>query len=483
MTTPNTARPTTELPKTELKDALALGEQVKRIIQAQRSHFATGKTRSLSARRTQLQRLKASVLAAEVDITAALKADLGKSAFEAFLSEQALVVGDIDYALKHLPRWSKPRRVQVPLSGQPATGKVVPEPLGVVLIISPWNYPFQLAMGPLVSAIAAGNCAIIKPSEVTPHTSALLARLIRDTFASEFVSVIEGGVEASQALLSEPFDHIFFTGSPAVGKIVMRAAAEHLTPVTLELGGKSPCIVAADANIKVAARRIVWGKCFNAGQTCLAPDYLLVHSSVKTELLEAIAQTAQTFFGEDMANSPDYGRIVSDHHFARLQNLRDEALARGKKVIGGPSDAATRYMGLTVIDEVPTAAQVMQEEIFGPILPVLSYDELSEAIAFINQRPKPLAIYLFSTDKAQQNAVQTQTSSGGLCLNETLSHYAVPDLPFGGVGQSGIGAAHGKAGFDCFSHHKSVLNKSNRLDIPLRYPPYKDKLSLLKKLM
>ncbi len=477
MITANTAR------EPEVQDDSALSEQVKACIQAQRSHFATGKTRSLAARRAQLQKLRASVLAAEADIAAAVKADLGKCPFEAFIGELALVIGDIDYALKHLSDWCAPRRVSLPMTFQPAKGKILPEPLGVVLIISPWNYPFQLAMGPLVSAIAAGNCAIIKPSEVTPHTSALLARLIADTFPAEFVSVIEGGVEASQALLAEPFDHIFFTGSPAVGKVIMRAAAEHLTPVTLELGGKSPCIVAADADIKVAARRIVWGKCFNAGQTCVAPDYLLVHSSVKAKLLAAIVETAKVFFGEDMAQSPDYGRIVSDRHFERLQSVMDEAMTSGETVMGGQSNAETRYIGLTVIDNVPLTAKAMQEEIFGPILPVLSYDELSDAIAFINQRPKPLALYLFSTDKAQQNAMQNQTSSGGLCFNETVSQYAVHNLPFGGVGQSGIGAAHGEAGFDRFSHHKSILNKSNWLDIPVRYPPYKDKLSLVKKLM
>jgi aldehyde dehydrogenase (NAD+) len=469
--------------ESELPEASAQQAQVKCLIQAQRSHFATGQTRSLSARREQLNRLKASVLAAEADITAALKADLGKSAFEAFISEVALVAGDIDHALKHLSQWSKPHRVNMPMTAQPASGQIVPEPLGVVLIISPWNYPLQLALGPLVSAIAAGNCAIIKPSEVTPQASSLLARLIADTFDSEFVSVIQGGVETAQALLAEPFDHIFFTGSPAVGKLVMRAAAEHLTPVTLELGGKSPCIVAADADIEVAARRIVWGKCFNAGQTCVAPDYLLVHSSVKAKLLAAMVQTAKAFFGEDMAQSPDYARIVSDRHFARLQSLMEEAIASGDLILGGQSDAETRYMGLTIVDNVLLQAKVMQEEIFGPILPVLSYDELSDAIAFINQRPKPLALYLFSTDAAQQQAVQNQTSSGGLCFNETISQYTVHNLPFGGVGQSGIGAAHGKAGFDRFSHHKSVLHKSNWLDLPLRYPPYGDKLSLIKKLI
>ncbi len=456
---------------------------IKECIQAQRSHFATGKTRSLTFRRQQLQALKTAVVAAENDISAALKVDLGKCAVEAFVSEIALVTGDIDYALKHLSGWTKPHRVGVPIPFQPASAQLTPEPLGVVLIISPWNYPFQLALGPLVSAIAAGNCAIIKPSEVSAHTSALLARLIADTFPANYVSVIEGGVEASQSLLAEPFDHIFFTGSPTVGTIVMRAAAEHLTPVTLELGGKSPCVVTASADIKVTARRIVWGKCFNAGQTCVAPDYLLVHKRIKADLLEAIAQTTTAFFGDDMASSPDYGRIVSDRHFQRLKRLMDSAIASGKTVIGGQSDAETRYMSLTVIDQVSPEADVMQEEIFGPILPVLDYEDFGEAIAFINQRPKPLALYLFSTNATEQQAIQTQTSSGGLCFNETVSQYAIPGLPFGGVGQSGMGSAHGKAGFDTFSHYKSVLKKSNWLDLPLRYPPYNGKLPWLKKLL
>ena len=456
---------------------------VKECIRAQRSHFATGKTRSLAFRQQQLKTLKTAVTTAADDISAALKADLGKCALEAFVSEIALVTGDIDYALKHLSGWTQPHRVRVPIPFQPASGQLAPEPLGVVLIISPWNYPFQLALGPLVSAIAAGNCAILKPSEVSAHTSALLARLIASTFPSDYVSVIEGGVETSQALLAEPFDHLFFTGSPTVGKIVMRAAAEHLTPVTLELGGKSPCVVTASANIEVAARRIVWGKCFNAGQTCVAPDYLLVDKRVKTDLLAAIAQTTAAFFGDDMARSPDYGRIVSDRHFQRLKRMMDGAIASGEKVIGGHSDAEARYMSLTVVDKVPAEAEVMQEEIFGPILPVLDYVDFEEAITFINQRPKPLALYLFSTDAAQQHAIQTQTSSGGLCFNETISQYAIPELPFGGVGQSGMGAAHGKAGFDTFSHHKSVLKKSNRLDLPLRYPPYRGKLPWLKKLL
>lgn len=449
----------------------------------QRAFFRTGKTRSLLFRRTQLQQLRETIVAATEDIYAALAADLGKCKTEAYMSEVALALGDIDYALQHLSRWSKPQRVGIPVPLQPATGRVVPEPLGVVLIISPWNYPFHLAMGPLVSAIAAGNCAIVKPSEISSHTSSLLARLINSVFATELVTVVEGDAEVAQALLSEPFDHIFFTGSPTVGKLVMQSAASHLTPVTLELGGKSPCVIGKSANIEVAARRIVWGKAFNAGQTCVAPDYLLVQRSVKDDLMEAIAQTIQDFFGEDMASSPDYGRIASDRHFQRLMNLMEDTLSCGRRISGGEYDESTRFMTLTVVDNVPASATVMQEEIFGPILPAMAFDRVEEAVDFINDRPKPLALYLFSTDRKEQQRFQSQTSSGGLCFNETITQYAIPGLPFGGLGQSGMGKAHGKAGFDTFSHYKTVMSKSNWLDLPLRYPPYKNKLGLLKKLL
>lgn len=465
-------------------DDATIVQRVQTDLRALRARFASGETRSLAFRRRQLQQFKVNILAAEKEIYSALNADLGKSETEAYLGELALVLGEIDYALKHLTRWSQPARVRVPLPFQLASAKVVPEPLGVVLIISPWNYPLGLALGPLVSAIAAGNCAIIKPSEIAPNTSKVLAQLVADTFEPNYVTLTEGGVSVAQALLAEPFDHIFFTGSSAIGKVVMRAAAEHLTPVTLELGGKCPCLVTAKADIAVAARRIVWGKCFNAGQTCVAPDYLLVQAEIKDALLAAIAQTVVDFYGEDMALSPDYGRIVSDRHFQRLHALMTDTLSVGKPILGGQCEPATRYMALTVVDEVPPTATVMQEEIFGPILPVLTYQNLDEAIAFINQRPKPLAIYLFSTDSSQQQAVETQTSSGGLCINEPISQYIVQTLPFGGVGQSGIGAAHGKAGFDTFSHYKSVLKKTNWPDLSLRYPPYDDgKLAVLKRLL
>ena len=465
------------------REPSSLSEQVQAKLARQREFFASGETRYLKFRRTQLQRLKATLEAAADDLYAALAADLGKCKTEAFVSEVALLLSDIDYALKHLLRWSKPRPVSIPLPLHLASGQVIPEPLGVVLIISPWNYPLHLAMGPLVSAIAAGNCAIIKPSEMAPCTSRLVAQLISKTFSEQFVTVMTGDAAVSQALLAEPFDHIFFTGSPQIGKIVMRSAAEHLTPVTLELGAKSPCVVTASANLQVAARRIVWGKAFNAGQTCVAPDYLLVQREVKADLMRAIAQTIQAFYGEDMAKSPDYGRIVSDRHFRRLLSMMTEALNAGKRISGGQSDAASRYLELTVIDEVPLTAAVMQEEIFGPILPVVGFDELESAIAFINERPKPLALYLFSTDKQAQKAMQAQTSSGGLCFNDVITQYAILGLPFGGVGQSGMGKAHGKAGFETFSHYKSIMGKTNWPDLSLRYPPYENKLPILKKLL
>ena len=471
----------------ELATAFAKS-QIQAVLNCQRTFFRSGKTRSLEFRRSQLQQLRAAILAATDDIYAALSADLGKCRTEAFMSEVALSLGDIDEALKHVSTWSKPRRVGIPVPFQPAVGRVVPEPLGVVLIISPWNYPFHLAIGPLVSAIAAGNCAIVKPSEISSHTSSLLLKLIEKIFAADFVTAIEGDAQLAQALLAEPFDHIFFTGSPSVGKAVMQAAAKHLTPVTLELGGKSPCVVSKSANLAVAARRIVWGKAFNAGQTCVAPDYLLVHRSVKDDLMAAIAKAIRDFFGEDMSKSPDYGRIISDRHFRRLKHLMEETLRDGKRISGGQCDASTRYMALTVVDltvvdDMSKSATIMQDEIFGPILPVISFDEIEEAIGFISDRPKPLALYLFSTDRIEQQAIQEQTSSGGLCFNETITQYAIAELPFGGVGQSGMGKAHGKAGFNTFSHDKTVMSKSNWLDLPLRYPPYKNKLGLLKKIL
>jgi acyl-CoA reductase-like NAD-dependent aldehyde dehydrogenase len=348
-----------------------------------------------------------------------------------------------------------------------------------VLIIGPWNYPFQLLLAPLVGAIAAGNCAILKPSEISPHSSSVIAEIIRDNFDPSFISVVEGGPQETQVLLSRGFDHIFFTGGTNIGKVVMKAASEHLTPLTLELGGKSPCIVDKDIQIDHTASRIVWGMFINAGQTCVAPDYLLVHRAIKGQLLEKIVMRVREFYGEDPSKSPDYGRIVSDRHFVRLCQL----LQDGEIILGGSTNAKDRYIAPTVIDKVTLEHRVMKEEIFGPILPVMDYDDLQEAISIVNKQPKPLALYFFSKNKKKQERILRETSSGGVSINDTVSYEVSSFLPFGGLGPSGMGNYHGKASFDTFSHKKSVLNKSFLLDIRIKYPPYKQKLRYVRRLI
>jgi aldehyde dehydrogenase (NAD+) len=452
--------------------------QIGEIVRQQRQFFSNGETKSVEFRIAQLQALKRAILGHQDDILAALTADLNKPAFETFATEIG-IVRDIDYALKQIRSWVKPKRVKVPFDQFPASAKVIPEPLGVVLIIGPWNYPFQLIMSPLVGAIAAGNCVLLKPSEVAPQTSSVVAKILQKTFDPAYVSVVEGGVETSKAVLAEKFDHIFFTGGTAIGKIVMAAAAQHLTPVTLELGGKSPCIVDRNISIEDAARRITWGKFINAGQTCIAPDYLLVDRQVKPALLNAIQSCIGEFYGDDPAKSPDYARIVSPKQFARLENL----LQDGKILAGGETNPQDRYIAPTLMDQVSLDDAVMQEEIFGPILPVLEYEDLGEAIALINSRPKPLALYLFSRDKQIQQRVLQNTSSGGVCINDTIMQVGVPELPFGGVGDSGIGSYHGRASFDTFSHQKSVLQKPFWFGLKILYPPYNGKLDMVKKLM
>ena len=457
--------------------SVALGETVRQ----QRQFFATGRTKDVAFRIAQLKRLKRAIQDKEGEIYKALKADLNKPEVEAYF--EIIVTREIDSALKQIKSWVKPKKAKIPIDQFPASARIYPEPLGVVLIIGAWNYPLSLVIGPLVGAIAAGNCAILKPSEVAPHTSELLAELIENSFDPAYIAVVEGGIETSQQLLAEKFaeklDSIFFTGSPQIGKIVMEAAAKTLTPVTLELGGKSPCIVEPDIDIEVAARRIAWGKFLNAGQTCIAPDYLLVHRAVKKELVAAIQRWIINFYGEDPAASPDYARIISDKHFARLSAL----LQDGDIVAGGNTNPAQRYIAPTVMENVALEAPAMQEEIFGPIMPVLDYSELTEAIAFVNSRPKPLALYLFSQNKAKQKQVLQQTSSGGVCFNETVVHFSIPELPFGGVGNSGIGRYHGRASFDVFSNYKSVLKRYFLFDLDLRYPPYSGKLGILKKIL
>ena len=442
----------------------------------QRLFFNKHQTKKLSFRIEQLKLLQQAILDNEAAITKALNADLNKPELESYVTEIGSCLEEIKYALKHIRSWVKPKKVRTPLPYLPASSKVYSEPLGVVLIIGAWNYPLQLIIYPLIGAIAAGNCAIIKPSEIAVNTSTLLAEIIPKYFDSSFISVVEGGKEVTQQLLEEKFDHIFFTGSPQVGKIIMSAAAKQLTPVTLELGGKSPCIVDADTHLEYTARRIVWGKFLNAGQTCVAPDYLLVDRKIKKDLLEHLKQIIQEFYGTTPETSPDYARIINQHQFQRLCEL----LKTGEIVVGGDTNPRDYYIAPTVIDGVSPEEGVMQEEIFGPILPVIEYTNLSEAIAFVNAKPKPLALYFFSNNKQHQNQVLQETASGGACINDTIVQIAFPGLPFGGVGDSGIGRYHGKTSFETFSHQRSVLHKSFWVDLKLRYAPYKGKLKFLK---
>ncbi|MDJ0519748.1 MAG: aldehyde dehydrogenase [Trichodesmium sp. MO_231.B1] len=447
------------------------------ILNKQRQFFATGKTKNVDFRIEQLKKLKQAILDYQEKIVAAVKADLNRPKFEAYFELTFLT--EINDAIKKLKSWVKPRRVSTPIEQFPAGAKIYPEPLGVVLIIGAWNYPFQLVISPLLGAIAAGNCAIIKPSEIAVHTSEVVADLIANTFDSNYIASVTGGVEVSQQLLAEKFDHILFTGGTRVGKIVMEAAAKNLTPVTLELGGKSPCIVDDDIQLEYTAKRITWGKFINAGQTCVAPDYLLVNKSVKSDLLEKIKQSIYEFYGENPLESQDYGRIINEKQFNRLSDL----LKDGKVVIGGETKSEERYIYPTVIEGVDWNSAIMQEEIFGPILPVLEYEHLEEAIALVNSRPKPLSLYFFSRNKQKQEQVLRETSSGNVCINDTAMQFGVPSLPFGGVGNSGIGSYHGKASFDTFSHYKSVLNKGLWFDLNIRYAPYKNKVGLIKKII
>jgi aldehyde dehydrogenase (NAD+) len=451
---------------------------IQEIISQQRQFFATGTPKNLEFRLNQLKKLKQVILENQEAILDALKADLNKPRLEAYLAEMS-VTQDIDYAMKHLKSWAKPKKVPVPLTQFPASASVYSDPLGVVLIISPWNYPFSLAISPLIGAIAAGNCAVIKPSEISANTSQILAKVINKNFEPGYLKVIEGGVETSQELLKEKFDYIFFTGGTKIGKVVMEAAAKHLTPVTLELGGKSPCIVETDIDLKTAAKRIIWGKFLNAGQTCVAPDYLLVNYQIKQDFLQALKGQIQEFYGSEPAKSSDYCRIINSRQFDRLV----EFLKDGKIIIGGEVNRSQSYIAPTILDQVSWDAPIMEDEIFGPILPVLEYQNLSEAIQKINERPKPLALYLFSKNKEKQEQVLRETSSGGVCLNDTIMQLGIPELPFGGVGNSGMGQYHGKASFDTFSHQKSVLRKTFGFSLDFIYPPYTEKkLGLIQKI-
>ncbi|MCR8862796.1 aldehyde dehydrogenase [Priestia megaterium] len=424
----------------------------------QLSFFNSGKTKDVAFRIETLKKLRELVVLHEDDILKAVKADLNKPEMEAKRAEVGLVLSEIDFAVKNLTEWAAPKEVETPFTHAGAKSYIYQDPYGLALVIAPWNYPFQLAVSPVVGAIAAGNCVVLKPSELTPHTSSLLAKMFNENFPEEYMTVVEGEVETSTALLKENFDYIFFTGSTMVGKIVAEAAAKHLTPVTLELGGKSPTIVHEDANIEEAAKRIARGKFANAGQTCVAPDYILVQRNVKDELLANLKQVVTNTYGEDVSQNLDFPHVVSEKHFDRLNSF----LTNGDIVFGGKTDRSRLFIEPTVLDNISWEDNVMQDEIFGPILPVIVYDEISEVIEAIVKRPKPLALYLFSEDEAVQNRILNSVSFGGGSINDTINHMTSHYLPFGGVGDSGMGAYHGKASFDTFSHAKSILKRSNK---------------------
>lgn len=424
-----------------------------------------------------LRELQQAILQHEQELLDAMYADFRKPQVEAYATEIGFIELELKLVLKNLSSWVKPQRVKESLLNFPSRSYIHSDPYGITLIIAPWNYPFQLLLAPLIGAMAAGNCAIVKPSELTPNTSAVVTRMLRAHFNEAYVAAVEGGVSTTQHLLQQRFDFIFFTGSTKVGKIVMRAAAEHLTPVTLELGGKSPAIVTEDADLGLAARRIAWGKFMNAGQTCIAPDYLLVQESIKEDLIQLITQYIEQFYGQDPQQSPDFARIINDTHFNRLSSYLKDGLVR----TGGVTDAPTRYIAPTLLDKVTWQHPVMQEEIFGPILPVLTFGQLSEAIDVVKQHEKPLALYLFTSDNEKKKQVLAHTFFGGGCVNDTISHVANPNLPFGGVGNSGMGSYHGKSSFDLFSQQKSVLHRGTWLDLPMRYPPYANRLQQLRK--
>ncbi|WP_299404659.1 aldehyde dehydrogenase [Acaryochloris sp. IP29b_bin.148] len=448
------------------------------LVAAQRNFFATEQTKPYEFRIAQLQKLQQAILERKDAIVDAVFADLGRPTFEAYF--ELATLSEIKVALKQLATWMKPQKVAVGVDVFPGIGWVQPDPLGVVLIIGPWNYPFQLMISPLVGAIAAGNCAILKPSEHAPHTSKVVAELINTTFPESYIVVVEGEAETSKRLLAEKFDHILFTGGTAIGREVMKAAAEHLTPVTLELGGKSPCIIDDDIHIEHAAKRVAWGKFINAGQTCIAPDYLLIQRSIKAEFLTHLKQALRTFYGDQPETSPDYGRIIHQRHFNRLASFLDN----GQTLVGGQTDPDTRFIAPTLLDQITWDDPIMKDEIFGPILPILTYDSLDDAIAQVNAHPKPLALYFFSKNKQKQQQVLNSTSSGGVCINDTVLQFSQSTLPFGGVGNSGIGRYHGKASFDTFSHSKSVLKRSFWLDLNWRYAPYTTKgLNLVKRMI
>ena len=444
-------------------------QEIKDLVTRQRKYFQTGATLPVSVRVDALKRLYGVISGCEKEIHTALKRDLGKSGFESYMCETGLVLEEISYMLKHIHRFSREKNVRTPLAQFHSRSFKKPSPYGVTLIMSPWNYPFMLTLSPLVDALAAGNTAVVKPSAYSPHTSDVILQILSQCFDPEYVAVVTGGRAENTCLLREHFDYIFFTGSQSVGKEVMRNAAEHLTPVTLELGGKSPCIVDKSADIKLAARRIVFGKYLNCGQTCVAPDYIYCHRSVKDKLIKEVQKQIQKQYGKQPLRNPNYGKIINEKHFDRLLGLID----KNKTVHGGDSDRHALRIEPTVLDNVTFADAVMQEEIFGPIMPILIFDSLDEVIHNINAMPHPLALYLFTSDKAAAKKVTSRCGFGGGCINDTIIHLATTEMGFGGFGESGMGSYHGKVGFDTFSHYKSIVDKKTWIDLPMRYQPYR----------
>ena len=452
---------------------------MEQLVAAQRDYLLTQAAKPYAFRMQQLKKLKEWIEENEQDILDALEYDLGKSAYEAYLTEVAMVKQELKDAMRCLKKWMKPRRARTAIGQLPGSCRIYSEPYGVTLIMSPWNYPFQLTVAPLIGAISAGNCAVIKPSAYSAATSALIKRMTDELFAPEYIVSVEGGRKENASLLEQHFDYIFFTGSPSVGRLVMEKASAHLTPVSLELGGKSPVIVDETADIALTAKRLAWGKCVNAGQTCVAPDYVLVHHSREEALIEALIKELREMYTSAPLANPAWPRIINQRHFERLIGL----MQSGVVSYGGQLDIAGRKMSPTILTDVEWDSPIMQEEIFGPLLPILPYRKLDEAIRQIQQRPKPLALYLFTRSKEVEERVMREISFGGGCVNDTILHLATPYMPFGGVGESGMGAYHGKYSFDTFSHHKSVLKRWAKPDVPLRYAPYDGKMKWIKKIL
>ncbi|MDJ1091865.1 aldehyde dehydrogenase [Macrococcus caseolyticus] len=445
-----------------------------------RDFFQTQSTKDIKFRKKYLKALKKSIKKHESDILDALKSDLGKNKVEAYATEVGFVMKELSYIIKELKNWAKTKSVTTPMMQFPAKSFIKYEPYGTVLIIGPFNYPFQLVMSPLIGALAAGNCAVVKPSEMTPQTSMVVQEILEEVFPPDYVKVVQGEKEVTSQLLDERFDYIFFTGSTKVGQIVYEKASKHLTPVTLELGGKSPVIIDDTSNLKVAAERIAFGKFMNAGQTCVAPDYILIDNEIKMKFVEALQATIQEFYGAQIEQSEDFGRIVNDNHFNRLVNIIEDS--RQQVIYGGESNANELFVAPTIILDPKLSDSVMQQEIFGPILPIIGYDTFNEVYDIVEQYEKPLALYLFTEDSDQITAVFNRLSFGGGCVNDTILHLANPNLPFGGVGHSGIGSYHGKYSFELFSHEKSYITKSTKLESGLLFPPYKGKFKYVKQL-